>query len=85
LQRKSEKLPYTKAEVNKILDAVIHPWMKDYPWLNLVDGLLHTLNERNPKSSLRKFLRYNLKPLIDGLQQELRREIERNARENLRE
>jgi hypothetical protein len=63
---------------------LIHPFIREYPWLNFVDGLLHAINERG-KASLRKFIRYNLKPLIDSLQMELRREIERNARENLRE
>ncbi len=84
MPNKHQSLPYSQAEINKILDAIMHPLTRDYPWLNIVDGLLHALNEKNPKSSLRKFLRYNLKSLIDSLQMELMREVERNARENLR-
>jgi len=75
---------YTKGEVNAVIDALVHPWIKRYPWLVFVDGVLHALNEQNPEKSLQKFLKYNVKPLIDGLQKELRRQVERQVREALR-
>jgi hypothetical protein len=83
-KRTKQRVVYSRSDINKILDTIIHPWIKEYPWLTFVDGLLHTLNERNPKASLQKFIHCNLKPLIDGLEKELRKEIESQAREYLK-
>jgi hypothetical protein len=66
--------------VNTIIDSLLHPLAREHPWLMLIDGLLHMLNEGNPEESLRKFMRFNIKPLINSLQSELWRELERASR-----
>jgi len=74
------KLPYTKSDINKVIDSLLHPLMKDHSWLVFVDGLLHALNEQDPKQSLEKFIKYNIKPLIE----ELNRQVERQAKKALK-
>jgi len=51
-------------EKNKIIDSAVHPLSKIHPAFTLVDGLLHALNEQDPKTSLRKFVKYSLPELI---------------------
>ena len=61
------KSPYSKAELNKLIDSVIHPLAKEDPSLLILDGFLHSLVEQNPPLSVRKFLRYNLPRLVASL------------------
>lgn len=67
-------MPYTRGEVNVIVDSLVHPFMREYPWLVFVDGALHAANEQNPQESLGKFVRYQgpdlLKELTKWLEQE---------------
>jgi len=63
---------YTKSEINKLIDALVHPWYKTYPWMRLIDGLLHALNEQSPES-VEKFIRYNLPELLEEAAKWLRR------------
>lgn len=65
-------MTYSKGELNTIIDSLIHPWMKKYPWLVGVDGLLHALVEGNPSKSLEKFLKYNGPKLVRELERWLR-------------
>jgi len=58
---------YSKAELNKLIDSVIHPLAKEDPSLLILDGFLHSLVEQNPPLSVRKFLRYNLPRLVASL------------------
>jgi hypothetical protein len=58
-------LPYTRAELNRIIDSILHPWFREYPWLRLVDGIMHALVEQNPSESLEKFLRYHGAELVE--------------------
>jgi hypothetical protein len=71
LQRKCKKL-YTKAELNNIIDALVHPWIDTYPQLLAVDGLLHGLVEQNPAESIQRFLHYNLPQLWEDQQKWLK-------------
>jgi len=57
--------------VNRTIDGLLHPHFKQYPFLILVDGLLHGLNEMDPAKSIRKFLRHNAPKLLEELQREL--------------
>jgi hypothetical protein len=70
-KRKSE-MPYTKSEINAIIDSLLHPWIDRYPWLISVDSLLHALNEGNPEESLRKFMKYNLPKVLEEIAKWLR-------------
>lgn len=67
MPRKREKPPYSKGEINKIIDSLLHPWIKQYPWLIGIDGLLHGLVEGDPAKSLEKFVRYNGPKLVREL------------------
>lgn len=51
----------TKGDLNRLVDEIIHPYIKQFPWLIFADGLLHALVEQDPQTSLRKFIRYNTK------------------------
>ena len=57
---------YTKGDINKIIDSVMHPLARQHPFFEFIDGLLHALNERNPEESVAKFIRYNLPKLLYG-------------------
>jgi len=59
--------------INKIIDRLLHPHFKRYPFLIIIDGLLHGLNEMDPATSLRKFLKYNAPELIKELEKAIRR------------
>ena len=56
---------YSKADINAIIDSIFHPLMKRHKFFVFVDGVLHALNEQNPRKSLEKFIRYNLKYLLE--------------------
>jgi hypothetical protein len=55
--------------VNKTIDNLLHPHFHTYPFLIIIDGLLHGLNEMDPAQSIQKFLRYNAPKLIAELEQ----------------
>lgn len=44
-----KKEPYSRGDINYIIDAVVHPFIDKYPWMRFVDGVLHALNEQNPE------------------------------------
>jgi hypothetical protein len=46
------------SDVNYIIDAAVHPLFRLSPAFRLLDGLLHAMNERSPRS-LKKFLKYH--------------------------
>jgi hypothetical protein len=62
--------PYTRGQVNKAIDAVVHPIAEVYPEAEVLDTLLHVANEENPRESLQKWLKYSLPKLIQRLLKE---------------
>ena len=54
----------TTGYLNKLIDDVVHPYVKNYPALIIVDALLHGIVEQDPKTSLTKFVRYNSSTLL---------------------
>ncbi|RLG49770.1 MAG: hypothetical protein DRO00_09590 [Thermoproteota archaeon] len=60
--------------VNKTIDRLLHPYFHQYPFLIIIDGLLHGLNEMDPATSIKKFVKYGLPKLIE--------ECERYAKKN---
>ena len=52
-----------KGQINKIIDALLHPYFKDKRVV-LLDGVVHAIVERNLPKSVEKFVRYNLKELL---------------------
>ena len=67
-RKKRKQRPYSKAELNKLIDALCHPLFETNKGYILVDGLLHGLVEQNPPLSLRKFIKYNLPKLIQQIE-----------------
>ena len=57
----------TKGNLNRLIDDMMHPYFKDHPALILADGLLHAAVEKNPRSSLTKFVKYNVPILLTEL------------------
>jgi len=59
--------PYSVGTLNKTVDLVFHPLAKGKAKIPVIvlDSLVHAAIEQNPGESLRKFLRYNLKKLVE--------------------
>jgi len=55
---------YTTGELNKLVDAFLHPLATSDPYYMILDGVLHSLVEQNPSKSLTKFLRYSFPKLL---------------------
>lgn len=53
-----------KGEVNRLIDAALHPLFRKSKSFIILDGVAHAVNEQNPKESAVKFIKYNLKELI---------------------
>jgi hypothetical protein len=66
--RKRTKQPYSKGEINKLIDTLIHPLERTDKRFVLVDVLLHGLVEQNPPQTVRKFIKYKLPDLIRQLE-----------------
>ena len=58
---------YSKGELNRIIDSLLHPLLDINPALSLVDTFIHGFVEQNPPETALKFLRYNLPRIIGEL------------------
>jgi len=58
---------YTKGEINRMIDSLLHPLSKQAPPIVILDGFLHGLVEQNPTLTTRKFFKHNMPLLIQGL------------------
>ncbi|TMI10414.1 hypothetical protein E6H34_00050 [Candidatus Bathyarchaeota archaeon] len=56
--------PYTKGEVNVLIDGVLHPLKKTHWVFVLVDEAFHIINEGDIEQSLVKFAQYSLPELV---------------------
>jgi hypothetical protein len=63
-KRKTTKKPYSKGELNRLTDAILHPLYKKTELMRIFDGLVHGLIERDPETSAKKFVRYNARDII---------------------
>lgn len=59
-RRKNKKL----INPNKLIDQVFHPLFKESKGFVIIDGAMHFIVEQNPRSSIKKFMRYSLKHLL---------------------
>lgn len=66
--------------MNYIVDDLIHPYVRKYPELKLVDILLHYAIEGDPPRSLKKTLRYDVPKLIDRVATQRKTKPQRNKR-----
>ena len=62
-RRKTRRI-YSKGEVNRLIDGLLHPLFDINPAFSLADTILHGLIEQNPPETALKFLRYNLPRII---------------------
>ena len=62
--RKKRLKPYSKGELNRLVDSLCHPFYDENEAFRAIDGLLHAVIEQDPPTSVRKFIRYNLPEII---------------------
>jgi hypothetical protein len=63
-KRKRRSEPYTKGEINKLIDSLCHPLGKKDKTFLVFDGILHAMVEQNPQESIEKFIKYNLPSIM---------------------
>ena len=56
----AKRKPYSKGQLNFLIDDLLHPFYRDCEGLRLLDGFLHAIVEGDPPVSLKKFIKYNL-------------------------
>jgi hypothetical protein len=66
-RNKKRAYHYTKGELNRAIDSLIHPLSKRNPTLIVLDVILHSLVEQKPTETAAKFIGYSLPQLIDEL------------------
>ena len=62
---KRRSRPYTKGELNKLIDDLVHPYARDQKGYYVLDGILHGIVERDPNVSMRKFIKHNLPRMLN--------------------
>jgi hypothetical protein len=62
--RRNPRKVYTKGELNRIVDSLLHPFFDSNPTLIPIDALLHGLIEQNMSESTIKFIRYTLPKIV---------------------
>ena len=72
-KRKAVK-PYTKGQFNRAVDSIFHPLFQTNEGFILVDSLLHAVIEKNPSSSIRKFIKYNIPKILEQISQNSKEE-----------
>lgn len=64
---------YTIGELNKTVDALLHPLAEVDPAFLILDGVVHSIIEQNPPESVMKFIHHNLPKLAWQLMRGRRR------------
>ena len=57
-------LPYSKGDLNRLIDKAVHPLYRKNELFRVLDGLMHGIVEQDPLTSTKKFVIYNLPDLI---------------------
>ena len=70
---KKERRHYSKGELNRLIDDLIHPLYGRNPELMVVDVVLHGLLEQNPPETVLKFIRYSLPRVVKEINSHTRR------------
>jgi hypothetical protein len=81
-KRRKNPNPYSKGEMNRIIDGLVHPFFKTGKGFILIDGILHGLVEQNPPLSVKKFIKYNLTELTKPMKIKLGSQRGRKRRYN---
>jgi hypothetical protein len=72
-KKKRAHKPYTKGELNKLIDSLCHPLFETNDGFILVDGFLHGLVEQDPPTTVRKFMKYNLPRILEQVRKKSNR------------
>jgi hypothetical protein len=64
---RKRKALYSKGELNRLVDSLIHPLCEEDKRFILLDGFLHGLIEKDPPKSVMKFVKYNLPEILEQL------------------
>jgi hypothetical protein len=67
IRKSSKRKPYSKGELNKLIDGLIHPLYKKNGAFIIVDGLMHSMVEQAPGKSVAKFIRYSLPKMLEQI------------------
>jgi hypothetical protein len=62
--KKKGRRPYTKGELNKLIDSLCHPLCEMNDGFILVDGVLNAMVEKDPPVTVKKFTKYNLPKIL---------------------
>jgi hypothetical protein len=66
-RKKKRRSRYSKGELNRLIDDLIHPLSDQRPELTILDAALHGLVQQNPPENAVKFIRYNLHKIIEEI------------------
>ncbi|MFH0896645.1 MAG: hypothetical protein V1850_01160, partial [Candidatus Bathyarchaeota archaeon] len=66
---KKTKTQYTRGEINKVIDSVVHPWARGETEAAalIIDSVLHAMVEEDAVKSLQKFTKYTLPKILDKI------------------
>jgi hypothetical protein len=69
MRSRRSRATYTKGDVNKLVDNLLHPFMRGEAKvpIMLLDTVIHALVEENPKESFLKFMKYTAPKLVDEI------------------
>lgn len=63
-RKRKKRKPYTKGQLNRLVDDLCHPFFKENPGFVLVDGLLHGMVENDLPLTVKKFMKYDFPKLL---------------------
>jgi len=66
-KNKKKPQPYTTGQLNKLIDSLIHPLIKEDPGYIIMDTIFHALVEQDVSTTTRKFIKYNPPKLLQKL------------------
>jgi hypothetical protein len=61
---RKRQVPYSKGQVNRLVDDLVHPWIEQNEWFILLDEAAHGIVEGNLEETIIKFARYRLPGLL---------------------
>jgi hypothetical protein len=64
---KKNRRKYSKGELNRLIDSLLHPLFDHSPELMVLDSVLHSIVEQNLTETTQKFIPYNLPKIVDEI------------------
>jgi len=71
--RRKKRNTYSKGEINRLIDSLLHPLFDFNPTFNILDTIFHGFVEQNPSETALKFLKYNLPRIVMELKKRMGR------------